>query len=126
MSRPHALALALLTVLAASPVAAQTMPLNDFIATADRIPRNPTALLRSDFRRLRTEFQAALSAVAKAQGEAREAGRAPATCIPRELRIDPEDFLRRLKAIPEARRRSMTTTDGVREVMARQYPCPAA
>ena len=126
MPRPLLLAVALLTALAATPAMAQTMPLNDFIATADRIPRNPTALLRSDFRRLRTEFQAALSAVAKAQGEAREAGRRPATCMPSELRIDPEDLLRRLKAIPEPRRRSMTTTDGLRDVMARQYPCPAA
>ncbi|WP_374274147.1 hypothetical protein [Brevundimonas sp.] len=126
MPRPLMLALAVLAALTAGPAVAQTMPLNDFIATADRIPRNPTALLRADFRRLRREFEGGLGAVARAQGEAREAGRTPVTCIPSEIKLDPEALLTRLKAIPEPRRRTMTITDGIREIMRRQYPCPAA
>ena len=105
--------------------AAQTMPLNEFIAAADRIPRNPTALLRRDYHRLKREVEAGLSAVATAQLRAREANQPPQTCLPDSFTFNAEDMLRRLKAIPESRRRTMTITDGLREVIRRQYPCPA-
>ena len=104
---------------------AQTMPLNDFIRTADRIPRNATALLRQDFHRLKREAEAAMSAVLTDQYRAQQANRPSQTCVPMErFTFDPEDVLRRLEAIPEPRRRRMTITDGLRVVMRRQYPCP--
>jgi hypothetical protein len=103
---------------------AQTMPLNEFIATADRIPRNPTAFLRSDFRRLKREVEAGLSAIATAEHRAVQASQTPQTCMPDTFSFDGEDILRRLKAIPEGRRRSMTITDGLREIIRRQHPCP--
>ena len=111
--------------LMAEKASAQTMPLNEFIATADRIPRNPTALLRRDYHRLKREVEAGLSAVATAQYRAREANQPPQTCLPDSFSFNAEDVLRRLKAIPEGRRRTMTITDGLREVIRRQYPCPA-
>ena len=105
---------------------AQTMPLNEFIATADRIPRNVTALLRSDYRRLKREGEAGISAVLTEQYRAQQANRPSQTCIPMDgFSFDPEDVLRRLKAIPEPQRRRMTITDGLREIMRRRYPCPA-
>lgn len=104
---------------------AQTMPLNEFIRTADRIPRNVTALLRSDFRRLKREAEAGMSVVLTDQYIAQQANRPSQTCIPMDsFTFNPEDMLRRLKAIPEPQRRSMTITDGLRVVMRRQYPCP--
>mgnify|MGYP000901303358 FL=1 len=107
-------------------VSAQNMPLNEFIATADRIPRNVTALLRSDYRRLKREGEAGISAVLTEQYRAQQANRPSQTCIPMDgFAFDAEDILRRLKAIPEPRRRRMTITDGLREIMRRQYPCPA-
>lgn len=114
------------TALAAMPAiaSAQTMPLNDFIRRADRIPRNVTALLHLDFRRLKREGEAAISVVLTDQYRAQQAGRPSQTCIPMEgFTFEPEDILRRLKAIPEPRRRRMTTTDGIREIMRQQYPC---
>lgn len=105
---------------------AQTMPLNEFIATADRIPRNPLALVRSDFRRLKREVEAGLGIIGTAQYRAQQANQPPPTCLPDSFTFDGEDMLRRLKAIPEARRRTMTITDGLRDVIRRQYPCPAA
>lgn len=107
-------------------VSAQTMPLNEFIATADRIPRNVTALLRSDYRRLKREGEAGISAVLTEQYRAQQANRPSQTCIPMDgFSFEPEDVLRRLKAIPEPQRRRMTITDGIREIMRRRYPCPA-
>ena len=107
-------------------VPAQTMPLNEFIATADRIPRNVTALLRSDYRRLKREGEAGISAVLTEQYRAQQTNRPSQTCIPMDgFSFKPEDVLRRLKAIPEPQRRRMTITDGIREIMRRRYPCPA-
>lgn len=109
----------------AGTVSAQTMPLNEFIAAADRIPRNPTALLRRDFRRLKGEVEAALGVIGTAQHRAVAANQTPQTCLPDSFSFNGEDMLRRLKSIPEPRRRTMTITDGLREVIRRQYPCPA-
>lgn len=115
-----------LMALTAAPerAAAQTMPLNDFIAGAERIPRNPTAFFRSDYRRLKREVEAGLSSIATAQHRAKQAGQTPQTCLPDSFTFDGEDILRRLRSIPEPRRRAMTVTDGLREIVRRQYPCP--
>lgn len=109
----------------ATPTAAQDMNLEAFVATANGIPRNPTALLRSDFRRVRREFEAGFRAVVREQNAPREAGRPKTICPPVEFEVGAEDTLRRLNAIPQARRRSMTITDGVREIMRQRFPCPA-
>lgn len=125
MSRGWWLAVAVMVFGGVSaPAVAQTMPLNEFIATADRIPRNPTALLRSDYRRLKRELEAGMSAIATAQYRAQQANQPAQTCMPNQLNFDAEDMLQRLKAIPEPQRRTMTITDGLRDVIRRQYPCP--
>lgn len=108
-----------------STASAQTMPLNEFLATADRIPRNPTALLRPDFRRLKREVEAGLSSIFTAQHRAKQANQPAQTCLPERFAFNSEDMVRRLKTIPEPQRRTMTITDGLREVIRRQYPCPA-
>ena len=106
---------------------AQTMPLNEFIRTADRIPRNPTSLLRRDFHRLKREAEAGISTVLTDQYRAQQANRPSQTCIPMErFTFNPEDILRMLKAIPEPERRRMNITDGIRQIMRRQYPCPGS
>ena len=107
------------------PASAQTMPLNEFIRTADRIPRNVTALVRPDFHRIKREAEAAMSIVLTEQYRAQQANRPSLTCIPLDsARFNPDDMLRSLKAIPDPQRRRMTITDGVRHILRRQYPCP--
>lgn len=108
-----------------APVFAQSMNLREFVTVAERIPRNPTALLRSDFRRVKREFEAALTAVGREEAAAKSAGRAPSMCPPQRLSIDAEDALRRLDAIADAGRPSLTITDGMRQMMRDRYPCPA-
>ena len=105
-------------------VKAQSMNLDTFVTTANGIPRNPTALLRSDFRRVRREFEAGFAAVGREQSAARAAGRPATVCPPAKFEIDAVDTLRQLNAIPQARRRSMTITDGVREILRQRFPCP--
>ncbi len=109
---------------APSPASAQTMNLQEFVSTANRLPRNPTVLLRSDFGRLKREYEAGLSVVFREQVAARAAGRRPATCIPQKFSMNAEDTLAGLNAIPAARRSGMTITGGVRELMAARFPCP--
>lgn len=112
--------------LSAAPTAAAAMTVEEFLTTANRIPRNPTALLRSDTRLLMNETKAAFKTVRDDQVAARAAGRPPATCIAEGTRISvsPEMVLARFNAIPP-QRRHITVTQAVREWMAAEHPCPA-
>lgn len=111
----------------AGPAAAQSMPLEDFVTQANRVPLNPTSALRADARRLIREFRAAMSAVSAQSQAARAAGRAPVACPPGgKIEVEPRQLLAHLNAIPASRRATMTTTDGVRHWMQARYPCPAA
>jgi hypothetical protein len=106
------------------PVAAQAMPVSEFLAEAEDIPRNPTALLRADTRRLMGEVEAAFTTVRDERRAAVAAGRTPAFCPPEgtRVRLSPEDFLARLNSIPPSRRH-ISVTQAVREWMAERYPC---
>ncbi len=112
-------------ILTPAPSAAQTMNLREFVTVANGIPRNPTALLRSDFRRVKREFEGGLTAVRREERAAKTAGRRPSMCPPERMTIDAVDTLRRLDAISDAGRPSMTITDGVRQMLRDRFPCPA-
>jgi hypothetical protein len=100
---------------AGSALAQAPMTLDAFVTRANRIPLNPTAMLRPDAHRLKGEAERAFVAVRGEVQAARAAGRRPAT----------RQLLAFLNAIPQARRQRMTVTDGIREWMADRYPCPA-
>lgn len=104
---------------------ASAMTVQEFLTSANRIPRNPTALLRSDTRRLMDEVKSAFKAVGDEQKAAQAAGRRSATCVPQGERIglSPDMILARFNAIPTARR-NISVTQAVREWMAERYPCP--
>lgn len=116
-----ALALGLAATLFAT--AAQAMTVQEFLTTAAGIPRNPTALLRSDTRRLMNEIKGAFATIREEQDTARTAGRTAATCMPSKVSISPDQILGRFNAIP-ASRRSISVTQAVREWMIERYPCP--
>lgn len=124
-----AAALALATASAPQPVLAQAraqasnMTVREFLTTADRIPRNATALVRPDTRRLMGAVRGAFGVVRDEEAAARTAGRPPATCVPERVSVSPDALLRRFNAIPEARR-NITVTQAVREWMAEAHPCP--
>ena len=117
------LALALAVSLLAT--AASAMTVQEFLTTASHIPQNPTALLRSDTRRLMGEFRGAVRTVRDEQVAARAASGRPATCMPEKVGFSPDEILTRFNAIPAARRNQISVTQAVREWMAERYPCPA-
>ncbi len=119
--------LALVVGLAATlfATAVEAMPVQEFLNTAARIPQNPTAMLRSDTRRLIREFEGAVRTVRAEQVAARQAGRRPATCMPDKVSFSPSAILGRFNAIPPARR-NISVTQAMREWMAERHPCPSS
>ena len=101
------------------------MTLEEFVVTANRIPMNPTSLLRSDARRLMRESEGAFKSVLGDMRTARAAGRPTAACPPERVSINATQFLAHLNAIPASQRRNMTVADGVRHWTVANYPCPA-
>ena len=118
-----ALAIGLAATLFATSASAMTV--QEFLTTASRIPQNPTAMLRSDTRRLIGEFRGAVRTVRTEQAAARQAGRRPATCMPEKVSFSPRDILGRFNAIPTARR-NISVTQAMREWMAERHPCPTS
>ena len=110
--------------LAAGSAAAQSaMTLESFVSRANRIPLNPTAMLRPDAHRLKGEAERAFSAVSREIRDARAAGRTPPACPPERIELNPRQLLDYLNGIPQSRRQRMTVTDGIRSWMASRYPC---
>lgn len=106
--------------------AAEAMTVREFLATAAGIPRNPTALLRADTRRLMAEVRSASTTVGDERRAAIAAGRRPPFCPPDgRANLSANEILARFNGIPE-RRRGITVTQAMREWMAERYPCPAA
>jgi hypothetical protein len=110
--------------LAALPASAQDgrMTVAAFLNTADDIPRNPTAMLRADTRRLLSEVRTATRTVRTEQEAAQAAGRTPRTCMPERVSLDADSLLVRFNGIP-ADRRNITVTQAMREWMAEEHPC---
>ena len=121
-----ALVVGVAVCLAVGPASAQSgMTLDDFVTRANRIPLNPTAMLRPDAHRLKGEAERGFRTVGTEIREARAAGRAPPACPPERINLDVRQLLAHLNSIPEARRERMTVTDGIRSWMRSRYPCPA-
>ena len=124
MNRIALASLAIAATLVATSASAMTV--QEFLTTASHIPQNPTALLRSDTRRLMREFEGAVRTARAEQAAARTAGRRPPNCMPDKVSFSPSAILARFNAIPAARRSQITVTQAMREWMAERYPCPAA
>ncbi len=124
MMKKTALAIGLAACLIAGSVSAQSgMTLDDFVTRANRIPLNPTAMLRPDAHRLKGEAERAFRTVGNEIQTARTAGRTPPACPPERINLDVRQMLAFLNGIPEARRERMTVTDGIRNWMRSRYPC---
>ena len=118
--------LALVVGLAATlfATAANAMTVQEFLTTVAGIPRNPTALLRSDTRRVIREVETGFKTIRDEQAAARAAGRRPTACMPERASINSDQLLARFNAIPSARR-NISVTQALREWMVERYPCAA-
>ena len=116
---------AALWLAAASSVLASDMTVGQFMAIADRIPHNPTAILRSDTRQLIAAIKQAVLTVKAEQATAQQAGRPSVTCIPPTgTGITAQTLIARFSSLP-ASRRGDSVTQAVRDWMAERYPCPS-
>ena len=114
---------AALWLAAASSVLASDMTVQQFMAAADRIPHNPTAILRSDTRQLIGVVKQAVLTVKAEQASAVQSGRPSVTCIPPSgTGITAQTLLTRFNSLP-ASRRGDSVTKAVRDWMAERYPC---
>lgn len=121
--RPFAVAFAGLAAAVFLSAAADTMTVREFLAIADRLPQNATAVLRPDGRRLVNEVTGTVSALKAEQAADLRAGRRPAHCIPpRGTGISAPDLVNRLRAMPQARR-DISVAQAIREWMAERHPC---
>ena len=114
--------LAILLALGLAAGATQAMTVREFLDTAAHIPRNPTALLRSDTRRLMGTLRGAMAEIRQEQAADRAAGHTPATCMPERVPLNTNEILHRFDAIPTARQ-GVSVTRAMREWMAEKYPC---
>lgn len=116
------LALALGLTAALFATAAEAMSVEQFLASAARIPRNPTALLHPATGRLTNEVRAGFRTIRDEQRAAVAAGRSSATCVPQRVSFSAGEVLDRMNAVP-AGRRSISVTQALREWMIERYPC---
>ncbi|MDP3802431.1 hypothetical protein [Brevundimonas sp.] len=125
MSRIILIAGLALALAAGSATAQSGMTLDAFVTRANRIPLNPTAMLRPDAHRLKGEAERAFRTVGDEIEAARTAGRTPPACPPAQINLNVRQMLDFLNGIPQPRRQRMTVTDGIRSWMASRYPCGA-
>ena len=123
------IAAALLAAALAAPAAAQNMPLNSFVQRGTALEKKgPMALFhKGEISALMTEMKGASEAVRAERLAAEKAGRKGVYCPPAKGKgqaMGAQKLLAELRAIPAAQARTMTTTDGMRYVVARHYPCP--
>lgn len=119
-------------VMVAGGAAAQTMPLRAFVERGTKLEKKgPLALFqRGEIRALQTEMAAASRTVRGEREAAAKAGRPGAYCPPPGstggVRMGAQQFLKEMRAIAATLPASATTTDGMRTLLARRYPCRAA
>lgn len=127
--RPLTLALgAGLLTLAATPLAAQSMNAEVYHKRAAALmKKGPLALFS------RGEINALMDEGKKAGNKSREerlatlkAGGRPRSCPPAgKQTMGPEEFMKRLGAIPRAERERIDMTEAMHRIAAAKYPCPA-
>ena len=122
--KTFAAAAGLAAVLFAGAALAQSaMTLDAYVTQANRIPMNPTAILRSDTRRLMRVTNESFAVIGRTIRADRAAGRRPVACPPGKVELNPRQLLVFLNAIPQPRRARMSVVDGLSAWMADRYPC---
>lgn len=112
----------------ATPAAAQKMPLPAFLDKATSLEKlGPLALLKTnEINALQTEMKGAGAALKAEREAAVKKKQKPAFCPPagqNSVAMKSTELLGELGAIPAAQARRMTTTDGLRTILVKRYPC---
>jgi hypothetical protein len=116
-------------VCVAGAASAQNMSLTAFVERGTKLEKKgPMALFhRGEIRVLQTEIQAANKAVIAEYEANKKSGAKQAFCPVKgqKYQLGAPELLAQLRAIPAAQARTMTTTDGMRYVLRKRFPCPA-
>ncbi len=105
------------------PAAAFAMDADTFYRKASALQKQgPQAVLSPDLQPVMAEIKMAGQAVKAENDKAKAAGK-PLYCVPKNVKMTPEDGLRALGSIPAARRKTLTVRQAWRETMIKRYPC---
>lgn len=120
--------LAGLGLIAASTASAQSMPLTTFVERGTALEKKGAlAILEmGEIKALQAEMQGAGAALRAERLAATKAKRRLAYCPPKQdgaVKMEGQQLLAELRAIPAAQARKMTTTDGLRAILVKRYPC---
>lgn len=127
--RPLTLAVgASLLTLAAGPLAAQSMNAEAYHKRAAALmKKGPLALFsRGEIKALMEEGQKAGAKSREQRLAAIKAGGRPRACPPAgKQTMGPEEFMKRLSAIPKAERERIDMTEAMNRIAEAKFPCPA-
>ncbi len=118
---------ALIAAVPLTPLFAQSMPVSQFLATADALQeKGAMALFSGDIGKLKAEVMNSGKQLRAEQVAAQKAGRKPATCMPErgKASVATNELLAHFRAIPPAQR-NMTVKTAFASLMRKKYPCPA-
>lgn len=113
-----------LGALTATPSAAQSMNAEQFLERATKLEKKGVmALMAKDRKPLERELVATMKQLSEERRATVAAGRTPAYCPPEGGKLGAQQYLRLLRAVPQAQRRRMTLRQATVRAFAIEYPC---
>jgi hypothetical protein len=106
------------------PAATSAMPVSTFLTKADALEaKGVRALFASDYKLLKKTIQADSLALRDERLVAKAAGRTPAYCPSGPAKLDSNEIVQAMRAVPAAQRARTDTRDALRAYFVRRYPC---
>ena len=117
--------LAALVLATASPALANDASAEQFLVRAERLlGKGPMALFDRDYKKLSGEGEAAGVSIRLERESAERAGKPILYCSPKpRAELGNMEFIRGLRAIPPAQRRTMSVRAAMLQVLQKKYPC---
>lgn len=99
----------------------------EFLARAEPlIAMGPMALTHPDAPRLKADVLDAARRYKSRNDAQKKAGQTRRSCPPDSGDMQPQEWLRHLRSIPAAKRRSTSLTMAFEQLMEKRFPCPSA
>lgn len=117
------IAAAAFLVLPTAALHAQSMPVSEFLRRADALEKKGAlALFSSDLKVLKAEVVNSGKQLRAEHDAALKKGTKPSVCLPEKAKVEREELLAHLRAIPPARR-NITVKAAFADLIRRKYPC---
>ncbi len=100
------------------------MDIATFLSKADALKKKGVmALFSSDLQNLKSEVENAGAQLHAERIAAQKEGRKPAYCPPSKSGLNSHELLAHFRTIPPAQRGRMQVKEGLRDLVAKKYPC---